>query len=131
MPKTTVKNRMDERANSTSDCPSWFRRQRWMYLVSAYCARCVALRVIVIDCMKLGRPPAMTVVKVLVVVTVTVTTRCPPPGQLVATGALQMFGEGAVAENTPASVAHWQSLEAKAVTPGVLVAATAFASIPA
>jgi hypothetical protein len=79
------------------------------------------------DCMNPGRPPAITVVNVRVACTVTVTTRWPPPGQLVATGVVQSLADGLVAENTPASEAHWHNREALAVTPDILVAPWAVA----
>jgi hypothetical protein len=72
----------------------------------------------------------MSVLNVLVVVTVTVITRC-PPGQLVASGVEHSLADGAVAENVPVSDAHWHNLVATASIPGVLVAASAVASIPA
>ena len=71
----------------------------------------------------------MSVLNVLVVVTVTVTTRC-PPGQLVAGGLVQSSA-GVVGLNVPVSDAHWHNLDAVAVMPGVFVAASAVVSIPA
>ncbi len=47
----------------------------------------------------------MRVLNTLVVVTVTVTTRC-PPGQLVATGLVQSLTVGVVEVNVPVSDAH-------------------------
>src|SRR4051794_16399058 len=72
----------------------------------------------------------MTVVNVFDVVTVTVTTRC-LLGQLVATGLVQLFADGLVAEKVPVSVAHWHSRLATAVMPVVFVAADAADCMPA
>ena len=70
------------------------------------------------------------VLKVLVVVTVTVMTRC-ALGHAVASAVLQSFAVGVVLENTPALVAHSQSREALAVMPVTLVAAVAADCMPA
>jgi hypothetical protein len=67
--------------------------------------------------------PVMIVVNVFDVVTVTVTTRCLPPVQLL----VQLM---AATSNTPASVAHLQVVDATAVMPVELVAAVAADCMP-
>src|SRR5262249_29826234 len=79
-----------------------------------------------------GRPAyRLTVRNCLPATTITLTTRCvPAEGQLVATGAVQLFGVGEVPEVVrPSEETQAHSRDAPAITPGMFTALTAVATI--